>query len=388
MNKYLFIFLSSITMILCMNFPIELESGYIFDLRYIPYIIVSLYGGYKITLPIYLILNLERFIIGGTGIIESFIFSTVLFMILPLFRKWFKKQSSQKRVVVASVLSFSIMVVYLSVLSFKVPHNMEFWALSFNAITHYVIVMIIVMILIERIIRNIHTRDMLFYSEKLNVISELSASVAHEIRNPLTVTNGFLQLLKESKSISPDEKIYVEYSLQELNRAETIVNDFLAFAKPQSENMIYSNFKNETEYVRNIILPYAKMHQVDVQLIFKNKLNTKYDKNQMHQCLLNLYKNGIEAMKESGGTLSISVTEEKNRILIKIRDTGIGMTSEEISQLSKPYYSTKKEGTGLGMLMVYSAINKMNGTITVESEKGKGTTFCLGIPALNSIFDE
>jgi two-component system, sporulation sensor kinase B len=212
------------------------------------------------------------------------------------------------------------------------------------------------------------------------MISELSASVAHEIRNPLTVTNGFLQLLHQSQTITPTEKQYVEYSLQELERAEHIVSDFLAFAKPQSENMVYSNFKHETEYVQNIMIPYANMHQVDIRYTFANSLHKHYDKNQIRQCFINLYKNGIEAMKENGGTLFINVFEQRNKIMIQIKDTGTGMTKEEISQLGKPYYSTKKEGTGLGMLMVYSTIHKLKGKIEVESEKGKGTTFLITIP--------
>ncbi|WP_449603861.1 ATP-binding protein, partial [Paenibacillus sp. Marseille-Q9583] len=102
---------------------------------------------------------------------------------------------------------------------------------------------------------------------------------------------------------------------------------------------------------------------------------------QIQQCLINLYKNGIEAMKEKdGGTLFIDISEKKQNIIISIRDTGIGMTKEEISRLGKPYYSTKAEGTGLGMLMVYSTIDKVKGIVEVDSEKGKGTTFIITIP--------
>jgi two-component system sporulation sensor kinase B len=213
------------------------------------------------------------------------------------------------------------------------------------------------------------------------VVSELAASVSHEIRNPLTVTSGFLQLLNKSTNISPEEKGYVELSLQELNRAEKIVSDYLSFAKPQSGNMVHSNMLAEAEYTKNIIMPFASIHKVGVQFQFSNTLNTSYDKNQIQQCLINLYKNGIEAMKEKeGGTLTIHISENKQNIMISVRDTGVGMTKEEISRLGKPYYSTKEEGTGLGMLMVYSTVNKLKGIIEVESEKGKGTTFLITIP--------
>ena len=222
--------------------------------------------------------------------------------------------------------------------------------------------------------------NILLQTDRFHLISELSASVAHEIRNPLTVTNGFMQLLSQSESIPVKEKSYIDYSLQELSRAEKIVSDFLVFSKPQSNNMVYSNFEEETEYAKNVLLPYAHMHKVDIELTFHNSLNKNYDKNQIQQCLINLYKNGIEAMKENGGILSIDVSEQKSEILIKIKDSGVGMTREEVSRLGKPYYSTKEKGTGLGMLMVYGSIQKIRGHIQVESEKGKGTTFSISIP--------
>jgi two-component system, sporulation sensor kinase B len=381
-NKKILILLSTVTMILCIHTPIKLEIGFIFDLRYIPFIIVALFGGYKNVLPLYLVLNIYRFYLGGEGTINSLLFSTVILILVPLLSKKFNQLNSKNRIICATVVSLLTMVLYLITLSiFFETLNREFWLLTFYALTTYVGVMIVIMVLIEQIIANIKNRDRFLQSERLNVVSELSASVSHEIRNPLTVTSGFLQLLNKSITITKEEKRYIELSLQELNRAEQIVSDYLSFAKPQSENMVYSNLKTETEYTKNIIIPYATMHQVDIQFSFNNSLNKRYDRNQIQQCLINLYKNGIEAMKDrGGGTLFIDISEKKQNIIIRIKDTGIGMTKEEISRLGKPYYSTKEEGTGLGMLMVYSTINKVKGIIEVDSEKGKGTTFIITIP--------
>ncbi len=251
-----------------------------------------------------------------------------------------------------------------------------------NALTTYAGVTCVIMILIERILANIKNRERIMQSERLNVVSELAASVSHEIKNPLTVISGFLQLLNKSKSLSSEEKGYVDLSLQELNRAEKIVNDYLSFAKPQSETMIYSNMSAELEYTKNIIMPYASTHKVEIHFSFNNTLSKDYDRNEIQQCFINLFKNAVEAMKEKGGgILDIEVWENKQNIIILVRDTGIGMTKDEIACLGQPYYSTKKEGTGLGMFMVYSAIQKVKGSIDVQSEKGKGTTFLITIPA-------
>lgn len=372
--------LTAISMVLCMTFPIYLESGYIFDLRYIPFIIVALFGGYKNAFILYIVLNIYRFIIGGDGIIPSFLFSTLIFVLVSIFSSKFSQLHSRSRISYAVLISFFTMIIYLSTLSFQTPFNREFYSLSFYALTTHIAMMMILMILIEQIITNMKARETYLHSERLHLISELTASVAHEIRNPLTVTNGFLQLLSKSDAIPKTEKGYIEYSLLELNRAEKIVSDFLAFSKPQCENMVNSTLKEETEYTKNILLPYAHMHKVDIELTFNNTLTKKLDKNQIQQCLINLYKNGIEAMKEDGGILYIDVSEQKKNIIIKITDAGIGMTAEEVSLLGKPYYSTKKQGTGLGMLMVYSTIHKLKGHIKVNSEKGIGTTFIITIP--------
>ncbi|OKP98701.1 ATP-binding protein [Paenibacillus sp. P46E] len=381
-NNKLLVLMSAVTMVLCIAKPIRLEMGYIYDLRYIPFILVALFGGYRNVILLYVIMNIYRFYVGGAGTLPSFLFSTAVLLLVPYFSKRFIKSSSNRRIFWAAAVATLTMGIYLMILGTMTGKlDGQFWTLTVYALTTHAVVMSIIMILIEQIITNIKNRDRILQSERLNVVSELAASVSHEIRNPLTVTSGFLQLLNKSTSLTPEEKEYVELSLLELNRAEKIVSDYLSFAKPQSDNMVFSNMQAEAEYTKNIIMPYASIHKVEVKFSFDNTLNKSYDKNQIQQCLINLYKNGIEAMRDKdGGILTIDISEKKQNILITIRDTGIGMTKEEISRLGKPYYSTKEEGTGLGMLMAYSTINKVKGNIEVESEKGRGTTFLITIP--------
>lgn len=381
-RKSIFIFLSAISMILCMTFPIRLEMGFIFDLRYIPFIIAILLGGYKIGFPLYVILNIYRLYIGGDGVFQSFLLSTITFIGVVFVHKFFINFDSKKRLVTAGIIILPQLIFYQWHLStFLERITLEFWINAFTMIAIHVIGIIIIMALIEKIINNRKVREKLVDIDRLNIISELAACISHEIRNPLTVTNGFLQLLKNSKNITEEELHYVDFSLQELKRAEGIVSDFLSLSKPQAENMVHTNLKEEIDYVNNIMAPYAHIHQVDLQYNFTNTLTLSMDKNQIRQCLINLYKNGIEAMKKEGGTLSVSVSQQNNDIIIEIKDTGCGMSNEEIRQIGKPYYSTKKEGTGLGMMVVYSTINKLNGKIEVLSKKSKGTTFIVSIPA-------
>ncbi|WP_241773251.1 ATP-binding protein [Bacillus sp. LL01] len=381
LNKWVFSLFATITMVLCMSQPIHLQLGFIFDLRYIPFFIIALYSGYKYVFPLYIVLNLYRFYIGGEGTVNSFVTSTVIFLLVPLLSRWFLQLKPKNRLLFAAGITTLFMGIYLFLLSLYFDKlNSEFFLLSIYAVTTHAAVMAIMIILIERIIINIRNRERYINAERLNVVSELSASVSHEIRNPLTVTSGFLQLLGKSDTIGSEEKRYLDLSLQELKRAEKIVSDYLSFAKPQSENMVFSNLEEEAEYTKNLIIPYAAMHQVEVRYSFHNSLKMTYDRNQMQQCFINLFKNSIEAMKPTGGTLTIDILEEKKNILIIIKDTGVGMTTEEMNRLGKPYFSTKEEGTGLGILMVYSTINKVKGSISVKSKKGNGTCFTLKIP--------
>lgn len=380
-NKYSLIVWTSVSLLLCMAFPFELEIGFIFDLRYIPFVIIALFGGYKMVLPLYLVLNISRFLIGGDGIYQSLIFSTIVFLVFPFFQKSFVRQSPSLRIFYGTLAILCTTGFYLLALStFYQKVTEEFWTLTVYSLVTNAIFTFIILSLVEKIHANIKKRELYLQSERLKDISELSASIAHEIRNPLTVTNGFLQLLQQSKTISKEEKKYIDFSLIELERAEEIVNDFLDFSKPQSIHTVYSDFKSEIEYVENILRPYANKRQVTLQTRFSNTLKKEYDENQVRQCLINLVKNSIEAVKGEGSTVIIEVTEQKGNILISVRDNGCGMTSKEISQLGIPYYSTKKEGTGLGLFMVYRIIGQIGGKIEVQSTLGKGTTFLLTIP--------
>ncbi len=381
-NKYKLLIGSSISLLLCMTFPLKLDMGFIFDLRWIPLIVMALFGGYKMVFPLYIILNSYRLLIGGgEGFYHSFAFSTVILLVIPFFREKFIVQNPNRRVAYGILATLLMMVLYFTSLSYFYQElTAEFWKLVVNALLIYTPVIFIILTMIEKIISNVERHDIYIQSERLKVISELSASIAHEIRNPLTVTNGFLQLLANSKTITEEENRYVDFSLKELQRAEAIVNEFLSFSKPQSVHMIDSDFKDEIEYVVNILHPYAAKNKVSIQVEFTNTLKKNYDENQIRQCFINLIKNSIEAMKEDGGIVSIDVSAQKGNIQFVVKDSGKGMTSEEISQLGIPYYSTKKEGTGLGMFMVYRTIDCLNGKIEVKSTPGKGTTMFITIP--------
>ncbi|WP_159881765.1 sensor histidine kinase [Paenibacillus puerhi] len=216
-------------------------------------------------------------------------------------------------------------------------------------------------------------------SDKLEVISELAASIAHEVRNPLQVTRGFLQLL--SLKVTDQEREYMSLAISELDRASDIITDFLTFAKPQMDNFVSLHVQSELKQIGGIIIPLARMNGCEIEVEVPQHLYIRGNSSKFKQVLINLIKNSIEAM-QSPGKIEIWGYENKQLACIHIRDTGEGMDASEVARLGEPYFSTKTKGTGLGLMVTFRIIEVMQGTIQFKSEKGKGTEVILTFPAL------
>lgn len=178
------------------------------------------------------------------------------------------------------------------------------------------------------------------------------------------------------------KKEFYGYILSELESAEQIIRDYLTFAKPTYDKVSVVCVEEEVTNVISIIQPYASLSSVVIHsegLI--NRTFIECDPQSLKQCLINIVRNSIEATEESG-QISFYVGKNNHQAVIKIKDTGRGMTKEEINRLGEPYFSSKVTGTGLGMMVVYSILKNMNGSLHVESEIGKGTEFTIYIPII------
>ncbi|KYD09628.1 hypothetical protein B4119_2066 [Parageobacillus caldoxylosilyticus] len=236
----------------------------------------------------------------------------------------------------------------------------------------------------EILYKNSVLRKRIIRAEKMEVVSHLAASISHEVRNPLTTARGFIQLLEQSHLSQEKRKQYIRIAIEELDRAQAIITDYLTFAKPAPESVENLNVKTEMERVIDIVRPLANMNSVEVQTSLI-PCNVKGERQKLQQCLLNIIKNAIEAMP-NGGTLEVYISIEKDQVLIRISDTGVGMTKEQIERLGEPYFTTKgRRGTGLEMMVVYRIIESMGGTIQIASEVNKGTQVSLYLPLTQSL---
>ncbi|UJF34979.1 PAS domain-containing sensor histidine kinase [Paenibacillus hexagrammi] len=215
-------------------------------------------------------------------------------------------------------------------------------------------------------------------SEKLSAIGQLSAGVAHEIRNPLTAIKGFLQLLFSSGS--PAQAKYYEVTMSEVSRIEGIVSEMLVLAKPQAASFKATNLRSKLEEVAYLITGEANMQNVQIEMdLGDSSPDLMADENQLKQVFLNLGKNAIDAMP-GGGTLSISMQEDRETVIVKFMDTGTGIPEEMLKKIGEPFFTTKSTGTGLGFLISKRIVSNHNGTMHIQSEQGKGTTIELHLP--------
>ncbi|WP_162987510.1 MASE3 domain-containing protein [Metabacillus litoralis] len=224
------------------------------------------------------------------------------------------------------------------------------------------------------------TEDLLRKSEKLAVVGEMAAGIAHEIRNPLTTLKGFTQIL--GKDAQEREKQFVDLMLSELSRIELITNDFMILAKPQAIKYQEHDLRKIVHHVLAIIEPQAILNNIEI--ISRNTSEEEIliicDENQLKQVFINLIKNALESMP-SGGQLNVSVELAQNGyVTINIKDTGCGIPEHMISRLGEPFYTLKEKGTGLGLMVSFRIIEAHKGKIQFNSKENAGTTVEIKLP--------
>lgn len=215
------------------------------------------------------------------------------------------------------------------------------------------------------------TEGLLQKSEKLALVGQLAAGIAHEIRNPLTSIKGFIQLFK-SKYKSEEE--HFNLVLSELERINLIVSEFLVLAKPTVVVFKEKEIKNLLKDVVTLINTQAIMNNIQIFVEFESDIPMIVcEENQLKQVFINILKNSIEAMP-TGGTIDVKVkVKEKDKVSICFIDQGSGIPEDRIPTLGEPFYTTKEKGTGLGLMISYKIIESHDGELRISSKINEGT---------------
>ena len=216
-------------------------------------------------------------------------------------------------------------------------------------------------------------------SEKMALIGQMSAGIAHEIRNPLTSIKGFIQLAK----MDSDKKDYFDIVLSEIERINSIVGELLFIAKPSADVYKKKDMKVIIQDVITLINAQFMLNNISINLYMDQKLPMILcDENRLKQVFINLLQNAIEAMP-TGGEIYINVIDSNNgKIAIEIKDEGIGIQEERIATLGEPFYTTKEKGTGLGLMTCYKIIESHKGELTFQSKINEGTAVSIVLPTV------
>jgi PAS domain S-box-containing protein len=245
-------------------------------------------------------------------------------------------------------------------------------------------------IVVFRDLTNIYKiQEEILRMDRLVSLGKLASGIAHELRNPLAGIKTTAQALGEEMSGDDSRREYLHRITKEIDRLNDLLKTFFSFAKPQNLNLVYCHIKD----IINEIIPFLIKEIADKGIRFIETYHPqlpkiKVDKTQMHQVFLNLFLNAIQAMP-NGGELTIEAAPmnssswkgaKQNYIKVIISDTGRGIPSQIVHKIFDPFFTTKSKGIGLGLSITYQIIKKHGGTIKVESQWEKGTSFVINLP--------
>ncbi|RSD26156.1 PAS domain S-box protein [Mesobacillus subterraneus] len=224
------------------------------------------------------------------------------------------------------------------------------------------------------------SEEMLHRQDKLAAVGQLAAGVAHEIRNPLTSMKGYAEFLQLDEE-DPQRQEFLGIILDEIDRVNNIVEEFMVLAKPKAVELEEKNIIPIVQNVVSMLKFEARKRNVKLEFDASEEIiQIECDENRLKQVFLNFIKNGIEAMPD-GGDLRVKTEIQNDNVLVSIQDTGVGIPPETLKKIGEPFYTTKKNGNGLGLMVSFKIIESHNGKVYIESEQNKGTTFKIMLPA-------
>ena len=213
--------------------------------------------------------------------------------------------------------------------------------------------------------------------ERLTALGEMSAGIAHELRNPMAVISGYVNLL--SKKVDPGSQVIIRDITSEINGMNRIIGDLLAFARPASLNRVSVHIKEFIEGCLFNVLQAKGAETKIATVLALDDVEVPLDEGLMRQAFSNLFQNAVEAMPD-GGTLTIEASGGKN-LTVAVADTGRGIPKDSLKKIFLPFFTTKDKGVGLGLALAHKIVLSHGGRLEVESTEGRGTEFTVTIPA-------
>jgi two-component system, sporulation sensor kinase E len=225
--------------------------------------------------------------------------------------------------------------------------------------------------------------DQLIRADRLAAMGELTAGVAHEVRNPLGIIRASVQLMEESADNQGKVHEAAEVVKHEIDRLDRVIKSLLDFGRPSAPTMRPVDVRRVLEEVVLFTRKFADRSKVEIVEQYGDDTHeTMGDPEQLKQVFVNLISNAVQAMAEEGGTLTVTTGFDDEFVFARFDDTGPGIPADTIGKVFDPFYSTRDDGTGLGLTIVHRIVDEHGGHIEVASDVGIGTAFTVHLPAL------
>jgi signal transduction histidine kinase len=217
-------------------------------------------------------------------------------------------------------------------------------------------------------------------SQKLSLMGQIAAGVAHEIKNPLTSIKGAADILADDKTSPQDRNEFKDVLQDEVRRIDATVTEFLTYARPRETKLERIDFSEVIRSCVRQVTAQANKDDISLQSRIANDLFVNGDAEKLHQMALNLILNAIQASK-AGDTIEVSLDKESpSKVRLQISDTGAGLNEEDMERAFEPFFTTRASGTGLGLAIVRSIVDNHRGDISLKSREGHGTAATVKIP--------
>ncbi len=223
--------------------------------------------------------------------------------------------------------------------------------------------------------------DQLIRADRLAAMGELTAGVAHEVRNPLGIIRASVQLVEDARCDHDRIRQATAVIKQEIDRLDRVIKALLDFGRPSAPTFRPTDVSHVVADVVMFTRRFAAQSRVEIEVEERGApVHVRADADQLKQVLVNLVSNAVQAMEHSGGSITVTLWADDESAHISVADTGPGMDADRLDKVFDPFYSTRDDGTGLGLTIVHRIVDQHGGHIEVTSEPGSGTVFTVVLP--------
>lgn len=359
-----------ISMYLALYFKKYVGLNYQISCLILPIILSYLYNEGKVALILSTLLCLHSCFSLNYNIYTSIIFFLLLYL---AYKKYSKSNMSSKFLINSSIVLMLIYFVANLIISYN---DIVMLDEIISLIMYYLIIYAINYGINEsKNIISLHMNLKEFEKEK-NIKLNLF-KITHEIKNPLTVVNGYLSMFDVTDI--EKSKRYISILKNEVNRTLNLLSDFMEFTKIKVVKK-ECNFNDLISDVKEVLIPFFAKKNVSYSFCVQNNIIVNMDYNRIKQVIINVIKNAVEACRESNGMVTTTAFTEEDYLIIVVKDNGIGMDKFVLDNILVPFYTTKDNGTGLGVSLSKEILEAHGGTINYDSVKEKYTTCKITIP--------